>query len=565
MSEFNSILSDSELRDLLQRFMLEEDSPVTEQLIEMESKIAFGSAPVMAAVLPNESEMIGKLAQSFAGKSGILAWAIGLGIASVLGVGAYVYSTSGGTKESTPNHKHQDTPVKENVVPVMETGPWQNNNHIALVVPQKDTTPSIKHNVATVPVIENPLTQQKTWDTLISQTNNNSNTGVSNHTGKTALYDKSDTSKKVVRSSVDTVFKDVRKVVINSMVCDLSVAKVNTDQVKVKGGITVETRGRVTQKPVYSIEHEQKGEVLNIWIEQSSKSSVVIGSVNVNGNLDIEVPSGTDIEVNQSGGKMVLTGLNGRLCSVKNSYGDIVAEQINTGFTIHSGSGNVSLTNCTGGGEVHASYGNVNINQHKGNLTVKSSSGDIVVKQLTGDKVNISSTYGNVQLSGIAAEMELSSASGDIQLSNVTGNVSMVSSYGNQVISTLTGNLITTSASGNIKINQLRGDLSVRSSYGNVIASNCNGNISVKSQSGDIKGSSIRIQDALELSSGYGDIMMQLENPLDELSFDLVASYGDVKVKKDGTSISGDKGKLFLQKGKIKVKATTTSGNQVYE
>lgn len=67
MSNYNSNITDKEIRELLKRRLLEqnEDDLLTKNLIEMEAKIAFANEPLLAPSLHREQELITKLNNKF--------------------------------------------------------------------------------------------------------------------------------------------------------------------------------------------------------------------------------------------------------------------------------------------------------------------------------------------------------------------------------------------------------------------------------------------------------------------------------------------------------------------
>lgn len=86
MSNYNSNITDKEIRELLKRRLLEqnEDDLLTKNLIEMEAKIAFANEPLLAPSLHREQEMITKLNNKFS--SNILKKSIlgGLGLVLII-------------------------------------------------------------------------------------------------------------------------------------------------------------------------------------------------------------------------------------------------------------------------------------------------------------------------------------------------------------------------------------------------------------------------------------------------------------------------------------------------
>jgi len=202
----------------------------------------------------------------------------------------------------------------------------------------------------------------------------------------------------------------------------------------------------------------------------------------------------------------------------------------------------------------------------KGKTEIHASSGDVLVKTLTGENLTVKSAYGNVSMEDVKAMVDIVSSTGDVMLNNITGDIKLESAYGNQQLTGITGNLTCRLSSGDIKVEKVNGNLGIASVYGSINTSDCKGDIKIVSSSGDVKGKNLEITNSLEITSVYGDVRMQLANKMDELSFDLkAANGGEVIVKKDGNKLKGEDGKLTIDKGKIRIKSTTQSGDQVFE
>lgn len=597
MNEFNPLLSDKDLRSLLQQYMLEQDidHSINHQMIEMESKIAF-STPVAATLVLPQTDMIAKLSKSFAGKSAMHSWFIGLGATAIISTGVYTFTRS---SESTGQNK-TIVPV-EKTVPLDDLPAGKAEKKIDITSPS-NTLPSNNNNASPLfiaTVVDSPKTYKKTVPLI---ENDDEKKGDEKHTPKPPLPppapntpplhpnpplapvpppappgpptthaniiltgnkggEESSTS-----NTFDTSFNGIKKIVVNGGICDINVSKSNDDKVHVDAKIDIEVRGLVSGKADYELNYMRNADVLTIVVVNKGKENkIVCGSVNIDAKMNITVPAGTDAELTGQNGSINLKDLDGKICTAMSAYGQINASNINTNYSFTAQSGDISVKECTGNGNLNSSYGNINVSQSKGKLEIKASSGDVELKTIIGENINVSSTYGNISMDDIKAAIKIGSSSGDIKLHSITGNIKVESAYGNQNLNEITGNLASVSASGDITVQKLNGDIAIESSYGNIQTNDCNGDIKIESGSGDIKGKNLHIASSLNLTATYGNIKMQLNNTMDELSFDLVAHMGDVSVKKDGNKIKSEEGKLNIEKGRIKVHGVTQSGDQVYE
>jgi DUF4097 and DUF4098 domain-containing protein YvlB len=591
MKELNPILTDKDLRNLLQQYMLEQDidNNINQTIIEMESKIAF-STPVAGTLVVSQTDMIARLSKNFAGKSAMHTWLIGLGVTAIVSTSVYLFTRNGeGTgqnnsvipeKTMPSDIKKEDIPQKD--VPLLNTpvfttmvdSPKTTNTTHTIVEneaeknndkkrtpnpPLPPTIPNIPPVTPIPPIAPVPPVPPVPPIAPIPPVPSAVNANIT-FTGEKG-GEKSSTS-----TTFDTSFSGIKKIIVNGNICDMNVSKSSDDKVHVNGKIDIEVHGLVSGKTDYELKYTRTGEVLTIdVVNQGKENKIVCGSMNINANMNITVPPGTDAELIGQSGDVNIKDLNGKICKAVTDYGQINASNINTNYSLSAQSGDISVKECTGNGNVNSTYGNILASQINGKLEVNASSGNVELKTITGEHVNVNCIYGNITFDDVKATIQIGSSSGDIKLHTITGDIKVESAYGNQNLQEITGNVNSVSSSGDITVQNANGNISIKSSYGNIVTNDCKGDIKIESASGDIKGKNVQIVSSLDLTATYGNIKMQLNNAMDDLSFNLMAYMGEVSVKKDGNKIKGEKGNLNIEKGKIKVRGITQSGDQVYE
>ncbi|HYG52001.1 MAG TPA: DUF4097 family beta strand repeat-containing protein [Flavobacteriales bacterium] len=629
MSDYNSI-QDREMRELLKQYMMEQDenNVLTQKLIEMEAKLAFGLTPVGALVIPGEKEMLGKLTKGAIGKTGVFTWITAIVLTATTGLGIYALTS----KNMHTNPQMPATPVKEkNTVitenekliastntthynePALFTG-TDTTKHETIAKTQPENTGNIEPKIFKEPdkttffkldpfyKTGNDVIACMSEDKAASQANNEPGDDDKKEKKKNkrdknpappvppappgppsppappapcnttkAKKDKHKDGETKTESHTisDTSFAGIKKIVVNSGVCDLKITRSADETTRLKCDILIETKGVVTNRPEYKVRCEKSGEILKIWIENEEKGDIhVIGMLNIDANITMEVPAVTDAEITNESGDIDMSGFNGKTCKVKSSYGDIALAELGHEIELESQSGDITLTSCKGKTNIHSNYGDISVVSHMNSMDIESTSGDISITGMadaSGKECNIKSNYGNVGLKGVKVPVKLKVQSGDVRVEDGEGNLDIHSGYGQQHIKNVKGNLLSMSTSGDVHVEGLTGDIRIQSSYGNVTTNDCVGDIRISAVSGNIKGKNIKVNTGMDLSATYGDIKMQLAHVMDELSFDLLASMGDIKVRKAGQVIVGEEGKLQIQKGKINVKALTTSGSQLFE
>ena len=192
-------------------------------------------------------------------------------------------------------------------------------------------------------------------------------------------------------------------------------------------------------------------------------------------------------------------------------------------------------------------------------LDIDNSSGDVNVANLRASTSKIEASSGDITLRSIIANLEVETSSGDIDIDGLTGDSEIESTSGDQDIYNSKGDIQTRASSGDITISGFKGEIEVQATSGDVEIRKGVGSIRARTSSGNIDGYGIELNDNCYFDATSGDIEIDFENDLDDLSFDLSSSSGDIKVGSD----SADK-KLKISRGGYKVTGITSSGEQRY-
>lgn len=194
-------------------------------------------------------------------------------------------------------------------------------------------------------------------------------------------------------------------------------------------------------------------------------------------------------------------------------------------------------------------------------LEIDNSSGNVLVKNLEGgEKLVLGASSGNVEASDIHRDLTATTSSGNIELSKVTGHVKVRSSSGNQHLADIGGGVKSIASSGNVRIAHTQGMVDVYTSSGDVTLNDTAGGLKLKTSSGDVKGTEVLLKENADVKTTSGSVKIDFSNALSEMSFELTASSGSLRV-------GGDKSdrKLLLKQGGVLVRGVSSSGNQTYE
>lgn len=596
MSEFkNDMISDESLRQLLQLCILEGDDNdvITQQIINMETSFALGSDAFLIPAIPGEQLLLNKIKMGL-GKSLKLKWLFSGLIIAAVGTGLYLGI----------NKPHPETQNKLALTPVMTV----NDSEVTVLDSPVFSSSSIPQLplISSLPIIpvkpeisifDNPdfiaeLPPVLDYTSFISTTD-------SPETDNSYCKGSRKIPAEVGQYNLDTVFNGVTKIEVDMTFGNISVNPGTDNKTFLKSVITIDGKLR-KHKGHYLFTYEKNGPHLKISFRPGSNVNIVGRTVNLTGEVQITTPPGTMVSLKNSSGNIALKGLNSKSNSVECSYGHVVVEDMVSNVNIVDRSGQVSVKNIKGNANIQANYGNVlvkeihgalnvisgsgqinaediegecrleakyghiTLNDVKGLVDISSTSGNIVAKNITGQHCNVVSRYGHIDLNTISAKVTIESSSGNVKLTDIIGDIKIDATYGRQNLSHIIGKVVTFSRSGDISITQLQGDLELESSYGNVNLNDCKGKVKITMTSGNLNAWKLELVDALDIYSKYGNVKIQLENNVKDLSFELFAPSGKLKVSKGDVNNTSEDSRLIIKNGKIQIKCYTASGSQEF-
>jgi DUF4097 and DUF4098 domain-containing protein YvlB len=590
MEKSKTPISDEQLRLMLNQLLLDEqDGDATNNdLMNMESAIVMQQEPLLTVDALKEKEFIKRLERSFSGFGGwhYLFSALAIGVLGFLfyfilhkdahssGLQRMNQSVSEERIQSIPaepnTNEHSDKP-KRLFIPglILDSASKRSSN-------SKTDTLNVYQTNDMLPAFDGsvPLSLQNDWGKELETP------------GKQHTF------------PIDTFFQGVKRLEVEGIYFPVKVNVHELGDILLKGELSVEGTSKQTRQIKYEVEYVRKGDVLKVKVIQTGRKGwIMTGSINIKGFLQFNIPAETDLVIDNSSGDIYANGLKGNICTLNSNYGNIIAENISAMLKVSSSSGDIRVSKITGNPVLHSSYGNVTVSDLSGNLKLTSSSGNVDLDKINGEMViesrygnvsanniegattitassgnvevmdmigkwcNIKSDYGRIRMSRIQAPMILKARSGDLILKKLTGNLKVESSYGSTSIEEVKGDLDITAVSGEVSISGSSGYCYVSSTYGDVMVNDCKTNPVIKVQSGSIRIRNTMIDDSLTVSSGYGDIQLQLLNDINDLSYDLTTDYGTIHTPLNSDEPPVSKDKLYLRRGNKWIRANTHSGN----
>lgn len=171
-------------------------------------------------------------------------------------------------------------------------------------------------------------------------------------------------------------------------------------------GSTLRLEARDIPKGV-RVETRQLGSKVIIKVEKDDFLPVIAPGA----AISVFVPVGADCELSSASGSIEISGLAGKILSVKSASGSVSASALGTPVSIETASGSVKVEK--------SAYGKV----------IKSASGSIEIKGGEGDII-ASSASGEIRVSGVGGIARLSTASGGVEIDSFKGRLKVETTSG---------------------------------------------------------------------------------------------------------------------------------------
>lgn len=130
--------------------------------------------------------------------------------------------------------------------------------------------------------------------------------------------------------------------------------------------------------------------------------------------IDLEVPSGTELTIENSSGDIRISGFEAKELQVGATSGDVMMKEVNADVRLSTTSGDVTLRMINGNVSMRSTSGDQEYFDITGDLKTQATSGDIEIAKLNGD-LDVTSTSGDMDFDDVSGRINATSTSGDIQ------------------------------------------------------------------------------------------------------------------------------------------------------
>jgi hypothetical protein len=162
--------------------------------------------------------------------------------------------------------------------------------------------------------------------------------------------------------------------------------------------------------------------VLTARIDERFSLEKLFGAQNAIIDLEVIMPRGLDLDVEDGSGDMDIRSLAGRL-DLEDGSGDVTLEGISGQVTIEDGSGDLFLAGLQGNVEIEDGSGDIDLKNAGADVFIEDGSGEIFVKGVKGS-LKINDGSGDIEIDGVEKDVNIEEAgSGDLEILNVKGKV----------------------------------------------------------------------------------------------------------------------------------------------
>lgn len=171
----------------------------------------------------------------------------------------------------------------------------------------------------------------------------------------------------------------------------------------------------------------------------------------------------------------------------------------------------------------------------------------------------ITAGYGDIEASGLINKVKLHSSYGDMKADNISGIIDCNTNYGDIILKNSKGKLKLNTAYGDITTNETSGDIDLKTMYGDVSTNNSQGKLNIYTGHGDVSGKSILIEELGLIKTVYGQIDLEIVNPISDFTMDLKTQFGKTKVDRADMKLKSEN-RLQTGTGSLKLNVETEYG-----
>lgn len=177
-------------------------------------------------------------------------------------------------------------------------------------------------------------------------------------------------------------------------------------------------------------------------------------------------------------------------------------------------------------------------------------------------EVQLKTEYGNIEAYGLRNKTNLHTSYGDFIAQDLSGEVKLDTDYGDILLKNSSGLLKASSDYGDINSQEISGDIELKTIYGDIMMNKSKGMLNIVTENGDVFGKSMLVEEWASVKSGYGEIDLQIVNPISDFKIDLSTKFGKTKVDRADMELQSES-RLKTGSGSLKLNAESDFGDVI--
>jgi DUF4097 and DUF4098 domain-containing protein YvlB len=194
------------------------------------------------------------------------------------------------------------------------------------------------------------------------------------------------------------------------------------------GAVRIKGTGQSGARVVVTSKRDDLDDILRFeWNEGAGSASVTAKKKhrfslfeNIRVTFEVEVPAKTRVDVDTSGGSIVLRSLEGE-AKLETSGGGIDVEDHTSDVVAHTSGGSISLAHIRGKAKIDTSGGGIHAREISGTLDAETSGGSIDVDDVKGD-IHAHTSGGGIEIREAGGRVDADTSGGSVETRFAKGN-----------------------------------------------------------------------------------------------------------------------------------------------
>jgi len=240
---------------------------------------------------------------------------------------------------------------------------------------------------------------------------------------------------------------NIRDLVIRTYSGPLTISRSDNDRIEVEVLIEFnndwdddEARQALSEGLVLDLERRGSRAELDSWVGDYDENDDVSfftwglidffrsGKDRPYSHLEVKVPEGIDLRINDYRGEVIISGTRGDL-ELRTGGGDAFISNIDGDLDLQDGGGEIAVSEVTGDVEIRDGGGSLEVGKVGARLTIHDGGGSIEVANV-GGHLDIRNGGGSIRVRDIDSDGEIYDGSGEITVSRVKGSISFTDGGG---------------------------------------------------------------------------------------------------------------------------------------